>query len=188
MIKNFDYNRYVDKDGHVYNKISLFEALQQSVRFETSSNDQTENNQSPIGFAKMEIGQYIQNKGNFNVQAALNWAKNNVHIKSTGYCAKYVRMMIEAGGLSTAGRPGSAYQYASFLPKIGFKHINSLFGKKAQAEWSNKEAQPGDISVMAHGKHGHICMWTGKQWVSDFVQNNMWPYTGDGLCEIFRYG
>lgn len=196
MIKNFDYNRYTDKDLKVYNKVSLFEALQQASRVETSFGDSDKKGQQGGGNersnisvkGKMEIGTYIPNKGKFNVQAALEWARNNCCTKSQGKCAKYVRQMIEAGGLSTAGRPVSAYQYASFLPKIGFMHIISLTGKSSQMQWSNTEAQPGDISVMAHGQHGHICMWTGKQWVSDFVQNNMWPYKGDGLCEIFRYG
>ena len=40
---------------------------------------------------------------------------------------------------------------------------------------------------MDHGVHGHICMFDGNQWISDFVQNNMWVYGGDGTCYIFRY-
>ena len=136
----------------------------------------------------MEIGGYIKNYEGFNVSKALEWAKNNVGPKSSGRCARYVRSMLEAGGMDTAGRPVSAYQYAGYLPKKGFKHIASLGSKSEQAAWSNSKALPGDIAVMAHGQHGHICMFTGKQWVSDFVQNNMWPYSGDGLVNIFRYG
>jgi hypothetical protein len=30
-------------------------------------------------------------------------------------------------------------------------------------------------------------MWNGRQWISDFYQNNMWPYSGDGTCSIFRW-
>ena len=40
---------------------------------------------------------------------------------------------------------------------------------------------------MDHGKHGHICMWNGSQWISDFFQNNMWVYSGDGTCYLYRY-
>ena len=95
--------------------------------------------------------------------------------------------MLEAGGMSTEGRPVSAYQYAGYLPKKGFKHIGSIYGVSKQAEWASTEAQPGDIAVMEHGEHGHICMWTGYQWVSDFVQRKAWPYAGDGTINIFRF-
>ena len=126
--------------------------------------------------------------GKWDIKKSVDYLSKNALGKSIGCCAKYVRLAIEAGGLSTEGRPVSAYQYAGYLPKKGFKHIASLSSKSEQAAWSNSNALPGDIAVMAHGQHGHICMFTGKQWVSDFVQNNMWPYSGDGLVNIFRYG
>ena len=78
-------------------------------------------------------------------------------------------------------------QYVDFLPKIGFTQIEKITGKVKQYNWSLKNANPGDIAVMNYGKHGHICMWDGKNWVSDFRQNNMWVYKGDGECVIFRY-
>lgn len=124
----------------------------------------------------------------WNVQDSIRYLSTNAEGKSVGRCAKYVRTAIEAGGLSTAGRPGSAYQYKKYLPTIGFKFIGSIFGKAKQREWTNKNAKPGDIAVMDHGKHGHICMWNGSKWISDFPQNNMWVYKGDGECSIFRYG
>ena len=183
---NYDYNDKTDENGKQYNNLSLLEAIIQSVRFSTDPDDANISNGG--GDNNMSVGSYIPNYEGFNVKAALEWAKKNVGSKSIGHCAKYVRLMMEAGGMSTAGRPGSAYQYAGYLPKKGFKHIATLYGKQQQADWSKSSAQPGDIAVMAHGKHGHICMWTGVQWVSDFVQNNMWPYSGDGNVNIFRYG
>lgn len=125
---------------------------------------------------------------NWNIQDSIAHLSQNAEAKSIGKCAKYVRTAIEAGGLSTAGRPISAYQYKGYLPKIGFNALGDVTGKTKQREWSNKNAKPGDISVMDHGQHGHICMWNGKQWISDFPQNNMWVYKGDGTCTIFRYG
>lgn len=133
------------------------------------------------------IGEYIAPIGDFDVNKALMWASKNCGRKSQGACAKYVRLMLESGGINTSGHPVSAYQYAWFLPSKGFKHIMSLKTKSEQSNWSNSSAKPGDIAVMVHGQHGHICMWTGRQWVSDFVQNNMWPYAGDGEVNIFRY-
>lgn len=185
----YDYNDYTDSSGRKYNKISILEAIVQSYRDITDMGDDNSFlSNKDRGNNNMEIGGYIKNYEGFNVSKALEWAKNNVGPKSVGRCARYVRSMLEAGGMNTAGRPVSAYQYAGYLPKKGFKHIASLSTKSEQAAWSNSNALPGDIAVMAHGQHGHICMFTGKQWVSDFVQNNMWPYSGDGLVNIFRYG
>ena len=189
--QRYDYNEYTDSKGRKYNKVPILEAIIQSYRVVTDMSDLDNPAGTPGGGGgnnNMEIGNYIPNYEGFNVSKALEWAKHNVGSKSIGRCARYVRMMLEAGGMSTAGRPVSAYQYAGFLPKKGFKHIAELTTKSEQAAWSQSQAMPGDIAVMSHGQHGHICMWTGKQWVSDFVQNNMWPYAGNGLVNIFRFG
>jgi hypothetical protein len=125
--------------------------------------------------------------GKWDIKKAVDYISKNALEKSIGRCARYVRTAIEAGGLSTEGRPASACQYVDFLPKIGFTQIEKITGKVKQYNWSLKNANPGDIAVMNYGKHGHICMWDGKNWVSDFRQNNMWVYKGDGECVIFRY-
>ena len=122
----------------------------------------------------------------WNIDKSLEYLDNNVQPKSIGKCASYVRKAIEAGGLSTEGRPVSAYMYKDFLPKIGFTEIAEIKGRLNQSDWTLKNAKPGDIAVMEHGKHGHICMFNGKKWVSDFIQNNMWVYKGEGICKIFR--
>lgn len=102
-------------------------------------------------------------------------------------CAGAVRRFLEAGGMSTVGRPPYAWLYRHWLPTKGFNCIAQITGKSVQAQWTARYAQPGDIAVMPHGMYGHICMWSGKKWVSDFVQNNMWVYSGNGTCLIFRY-
>lgn len=42
---------------------------------------------------------------------------------------------------------------------------------------------------MSHGQHGHICMWNGRQWISDFFQNNMWVYSNpwNSNVDLFRW-
>lgn len=123
----------------------------------------------------------------FDAGKAANWISNNAQGKSVGQCAKYVRMALEAGGLNTNGRPVSAYLYKAYLPSIGFEFIGSVTGTQNQLQWTSSHAQQGDVAVMDHGKHGHICLWTGKEWISDFRQRNMWVYPGDGTCHVFRY-
>ena len=117
----------------------------------------------------------------FNVEAACNFLRisaANVYdghgnvigrkspLKSGGHCAMAVRKGIEAGGISTAGRPTLACQYVNYLPKIGFQAIG-LTGSP----------QKGDILVIngCHGHSaGHICMYDGSVWISDFIQRTMW--------------
>jgi len=125
----------------------------------------------------------------WNLGGAITYLRKHAKPKSQKphECAKYVRLAIEAGGINTTGRPISAYKYKDFLPTIGFKAIGKITGKANQTNWTKNNARPGDIAVMEHGVHGHICMYDGKNWISDFIQNNMWVYGGDGLCYIFRY-
>lgn len=123
----------------------------------------------------------------WNISNAIQRLVSSAHRNSQHQCAKYVRLAIEAGGISTAGRPGSAYLYKNYLPSIGFNLIGKIHGKQNQLNWTRNNAQIGDIAVMDHGEHGHICMWSGRQWISDFIQSNMWVYSGDGTCYIYRY-
>lgn len=134
----------------------------------------------------LSVAEFVPNFNGWDIHKALLSMNNGALVtkKSRGQCAKAVRSFIEAGGISTEGRPVSAYKYVSYLPTKGFRHIAKLEGTQQQQSF---RPQPGDISVMAHGKHGHICMWNGSQWVSDFPQNNMWPYKGEGVCDIFRF-
>lgn len=133
------------------------------------------------------VAKYVSPDGKWNIDRAISWINSNSLNNSVGSCAKYVRMAIEAGGMSTVGRPVAACNYTAFLPSKGFKHIATLSNKQEQNQFSSNKAQKGDIAVMSHGKYGHICMWNGNQWISDFKQNNMWPYSGNGICRIFRY-
>ena len=124
----------------------------------------------------------------WNLGASISHLRESAKSKSQHQCAKFVREALGAGGINTTGRPGSAYQYKEYLPKIGFNAIGKITGKSNQLSWTKRSARPGDIAVMDHGEHGHICMFDGIQWISDFRQNNMWVYGGDGTCYIFRYG
>lgn len=130
----------------------------------------------------------------FNVGAAAQWLVNNALPSTTHFCAKFVYLAMKAGGLSLAGAPNWAYQCHSrgWLSSTGWGHIASIPSSQSQ-QWTNQNAQAGDIAVMAQpGKEltapGHICMYTGSQWMSDFKQHNAWVYGGSGQLEIYRYG
>jgi hypothetical protein len=103
-----------------------------------------------------------------------------------GYCARAIRNAVEKGLGCTIKRTTSAKDYGPSYEKIGFKKV---FEYPIQ---SKEEYKPeiGDISIIEYDPHGHICMFTGKKWVSDFVQNDM--YGGsirkkDPKFTIYRY-
>lgn len=107
--------------------------------------------------------------GSGRASAAADYATSHAHPKSTHYCARYVANSLQAAGYKFE-RQGMAYQYVTngILPKMGFSQVDM--------------AQPprkGDISVIGPrrpGHAGHISIFNGKNWVSDFVQRGESPY------------
>ena len=116
-------------------------------------------------------------------ELAAEYATQNAESKSVGLCALYVRKAINAGGIALF-KSGAAWRYKYVLPLLNFHQV----GKQ-------EEREVGDIVVfqpIGGRKFGHIAMWNGKQWVSDFKQRNLIvhsDYTKEG-CEytIFRRG
>ncbi len=96
--------------------------------------------------------------------------------KSIGYCARYVRWGLESGGINTSNRPNYACKYGPFLLRKGFNQINIT-------DPNDYTPIKGDIVVFdtypGQPKYpaGHIQMYNGEKWVSDFVQRRFWPNT-----------
>ena len=78
-----------------------------------------------------------------------------------------------------------AYAYAQTLPQMGFEEA---------ATEKNKDFKPtkGDIVVLPNNElhpFGHIAIFNGEQWVSDFKQKSLYPnstYRENGHEKIFR--
>ncbi len=105
----------------------------------------------------------------YDINKAVVYLTLNANESSTGYCAQYVRKSFEEGGITTNGRPRSAKDYDTYLLNKGFLPINPM----------NYTPVKGDVIVWEGGKHsdhGHIQMYNGKQWISDFRQKSMYPY------------
>lgn len=92
--------------------------------------------------------------------------------ESTGYCAKFVANALQGAGYKFV-RQNSAFQYATGpLQNAGFTKVQN-----------GGQYQIGDVMVWpAHGigksggaTHGHIQIYNGRNWVSDFIQQNMKP-------------
>lgn len=96
-------------------------------------------------------------------------ASRAAHSRSRGLCAKYVRLALQAAGYKFTPN-ASAYQYATrgTLARAGFTKISN-----------NSKPQVGDVVVISRSRkhpHGHIAIYDGRNWVSDFRQRNKSPY------------
>lgn len=117
----------------------------------------------------------------WNPEQAAEYATENAEKKSVGMCALYVRKAINAGGIPLWSC-GSAWRYNKVLTMLNFGEVAV-----------NEERKVGDIVVfqpIGGRKHGHIAIWNGRQWVSDFKQRNFIvhsDYTTEGAqWAIFR--
>ena len=99
--------------------------------------------------------------------------------RSSGYCARYVRKALQSAGYQFTPNP-SAYQYATrgTLAQAGFAKISN-----------DMQPQVGDVVVFnrtSSRPHGHIQIFDGSTWVSDFRQNSINPYSGTHSYTTWR--
>lgn len=187
-----DLTVYNDEKNELYTKDTLISGLYRFIETRTFDNGGGGyiggeiTNLNGDQYMSLDPSLFKKSSTKWNIQKACNWLHNNSKSASQHVCAKFVRMAIEAGGLSTDGRPSWAYQYTTFLPKIGFKCI----GKISRNDKSYKP-EPGDIAVYQKNGDpkvpGHICMWTGAEWASDFKQRSMIVYQGTPEAYVFRF-
>lgn len=114
----------------------------------------------------------------FNIEKATNYITKNAAPCSKTCCAWYVMRAMHAGGCFIGIYPAWAYKH--ILPLHNFEKVDK----------QNYCPQKGDIVVIENSKEhfwGHIAMYNGEIWVSDFKQRNMNPYRKSYPYEIFRY-
>ena len=105
--------------------------------------------------------------GYYDPIKAVESAIENAEGRSQSLCAKYVREAIQNGGIRIIARPSCAYHYKDFLPILGFHTVEKPYKK-------------GDVVVwMPTGerKYGHIAIFTGDGWVSDFKQKSFYVHS-----------
>ena len=114
----------------------------------------------------------------YNINKAATFITDNALNKSKCCCALYVMRAMNAGGCPIGIYP--AWMYKDVLPYYGFKEIDS----------NNYIPKKGDIIVIEKSKAhfwGHIAMYNGNQWISDFKQKSMNPYSKLYPYKLFRY-
>ena len=128
-----------------------------------------------------------------DIEKVVAHVRQNAQSKSTRWCAKYVRLALQAGGAELKHYPSSAKDYGPTLNQIGFHEMFYWSGSVGQPVGPDKNCRivnqsyeyvpkKGDVVVIqpypSGDKHGHIAIHTGTEWISDFVQRDMWAGPG----------
>ncbi len=118
----------------------------------------------------------------YNNEKTVDYITNHAGTKSKCCCAGYVMRGLWHGGCPVSLAVLPAYGYAKTLPQMGFEEIPK----------EGYIPRKGDISVLPKNSNhvfGHIAVYNGTQWVSDFKQNSMLcskTYRAIGEYQIFR--
>lgn len=130
--------------------------------------------------------------GNWSVGKAINHLIDNAHNTPLGKCATYVKNAIAAGGKPYIPANAINMHTDGIIKQMGFEHIATLDNPQQGFAYSRNNANPGDVAIYDRPDHkhnyGHICMFTGERWISDFIQNTIWVYGGQsGQIFIYRH-
>ncbi|HDI3032920.1 TPA: glucosaminidase domain-containing protein [Cronobacter turicensis] len=119
------------------------------------------------------------------------------HLKyGQSQCAHYVKIaLIQGGASSSHSGINSAKDYGPWLEENNFKVVDSATTVHAGNVFSISGQQAGDVVVIqaAPGHvHGHMAMFNGTKWVSDFVQDKgFYPAqayrTNNIAYKLYRY-
>jgi hypothetical protein len=85
---------------------------------------------------------------------------------SIGHCAEYVRKAVEAGGVKLFHHI-SAKDYGTSLVHVGF---HKVVHTHANAHYHHRAGDVAIIQPIIGHPHGHITMFNGTSWISDFKQ------------------
>jgi RHS repeat-associated protein len=126
-----------------------------------------------------------------------DWAYNKKH---HGHCARAVGHGLEAAGFSYIAC--DALNCGQPLLDRGFDDVTDQITNDGPLLNNPGNLQPGDIVVMqptpeqialAAAQHedppnGHIAIWDGSQWISDYLQKNFQPYLqGNTVINDYRF-
>lgn len=119
----------------------------------------------------------------FDADKAAAYAEAHHYRTSHHVCAWYVMRAMQSGGCPIGILPAWAYKYV--MPFYGFEQVQEGAGNHT----GGYRPQRGDVVVIENGEHsfwGHIALYSGGSWVSDFRQRAMNPYRGSVAYVIFR--
>lgn len=165
-------NIYSTKSGaHVYSNDEISQAIDSLSAHAKQKEYQLASLTSRLSYEqRQQQASLVPDRYSAPAIAAAN-ASRAALSRSSGYCARYVRKALQSAGYEFTPNP-SAYQYASrgTLAQAGFTKISN-----------DTQPQVGDVVVYdrtSRRPHGHIQIFDGNDWVSDFRQNSISPYSG----------
>jgi hypothetical protein len=128
-------------------------------------------NATPTGTPSAPSGTCGANT-HLNCTATVSYLDSHAGATDNGKCLTSIQLALEAGGLPLLKCPATngsssnwAGQCSPALHADGFTSLGS----------SDSSPQAGDVVVITHttgNQIGHIAMYDGSSWVSDFVQSN----------------
>ncbi len=119
----------------------------------------------------------------FNIPAAVSYLDPNAQTGPTGQCATYVRQALAKGGIVINPHPRDAKDYGPYLLLQGFVVVSMKKYSPSAGDIVVIQNYPAGVDQSgkpydASNPAGHIAMYDGAQWVSDFVQRDMWGGPG----------
>lgn len=121
----------------------------------------------------------------FDADKAAQHMRVNGKDKSIHCCAWFTMRGLHAGGCPAVILPAQWYSW--FMPLVRFDEVSTV----------DYHPQMGDVVVFERpAKYswkklsqwwGHVAMYDGDQWVSDFKQKRMNPYRSDVPYKIYRF-
>ncbi|MBP2280123.1 hypothetical protein RCH20_000475 [Psychrobacter sp. PL15] len=165
-------NTYKNKSGaHVYSNDEISQAIDNLSAHAKQKEYQLASLTSRLSYEQRQQQASLVPDRNSAPAIAAARASKVALSGSSGYCARYVRKALQSAGYEFTPNP-SAYQYASrgTLAGAGFSKISN-----------DMQTQVGDVIVYDRSSkrpHGHIQIFDGTDWVSDFRQNGISPYSG----------
>ena len=122
---------------------------------------------------------------NYDADRASEYLTENGQDKSTHCCAWCTMRALQAGGCPAVILPAQWYRY--FMPLVQFE----------ETPLDGYVPQKGDVVVFERPAWrswkrisqwwGHVAMYNGEQWISDFKQKDMNPYKKPVPYRIYRY-
>lgn len=163
-----DLPRHLGPDGHVYASDGSRVADGRGGGLVHVRSYTRTINGHPVQVSEHDRGGGAAAKAPFDVDKAVEKLRGQAKAKSEGYCATSVKAALEAGGLTVGKGIRSAKDMGPALEKAGFEPMD-------EAGYIPRKGDVVVIQPYPGGRQdGHIAMYDGRQWISDFKQRDMW--------------
>jgi RHS repeat-associated protein len=114
----------------------------------------------------------------FDIEKAVDYLNAHAGSASQGACSRFVQAALVAGGIDATNPVLAGRKYGPLLEKWGFDKVSSTDYTPIKGDVAVIQGYPGGRADAEGIPYGHIQMYNGNQWVSDFFQpttRNFYP-------------